>query len=236
MIAIDLPGHGGSSNARDPERTYSMHGYAACAVEVLDRLGVEQAAVYGWSLGGHVALEMIPHFSGMVGVMITGAPPIRPGMLGMLAGFKLISDLRLFTKDALTPGEIERCMRAVFGDKGTQEFEAALKRTDGRARKLLSRSLMAGKASDQKALAEHSPVPVAIVNGADDPLVNTRYVGRLAYRNLWDDHYYLFRGVGHAPFLTDPQLFEPVFARFLSDMEKRAQAHKPTLQTGRVAA
>jgi len=172
----------------------------------------------------------------MVGVMITGAPPVRPGLLGMIAGFKLMSDLRLFTKDTLTPAEMERAMRAAFGDKGTMEFEAALKRTDGRARKIMSRSLMAGKASDQKAIAEHSHVPVAIVNGADDPMVNVKYVGRLHYADLWDDHYYLFRGVGHAPFLSAPQLFEPVFARFLADMEKRARVSTPAPQAGRVAA
>lgn len=236
MIAIDLPGHGGSSDAREPSRTYTMPGYATCAVEVLDRLGIDQVAIYGWSLGGHIALEMIPHVPGLVGVMISGAPPIRSGLMGMLSGFKLISDMRLFSKDVLSQSEIDRCLKAAFEGHATAAHEAALKRTDGRARKIMSKSLIAGRASDQKAIAEHSPVPLAIVNGADDALINVRYVGRLAYRNLWDDHYYLFRGVGHAPFLTAPQLFEPVFARFLADMEKRAQVRIPAPQTGRVAA
>ena len=105
--------------------------------------------------------------------------------------------------------------------------------------KLLSEAVQgvadAGKASDQKALAEHSPVPLAIVNGADDPMINVRYVGRLTYRNLWDDHYYLLRGVGHAPFLSAPHLFDPIFERFLADMARSA-LRKTGHASGLVAA
>ena len=236
LIAIDLPGHGGSEDARDPARTYSLPGYAAAAVEVLDSLNVRQAAVFGWSLGGHIVLEMMPHFPGLVGLMISGAPPVRPGLLGMLAGFKVMSDLRFFSKETLTASDIERCAKTAFGAQAEPAFVAAIRRTDGRARKLLSRSMMAGRAADEKALVEHSPVPIGIINGAADPMVNVRYVGRLAYNNLWDNHCYLLRDVGHAPFLSAPELFDPIFARFLADMETRAAKAKPAARGGLVAA
>ena len=35
MIAFDLPGHGASSNAPEPARTYSIHGFANAAIELL---------------------------------------------------------------------------------------------------------------------------------------------------------------------------------------------------------
>src|SRR5687768_7481842 len=50
MIALDLPGHGDSTDARDPAKTYSMAGYAETVSEVMAALGVRRAAVYGWSL------------------------------------------------------------------------------------------------------------------------------------------------------------------------------------------
>ena len=40
MIAPDLPGHGASGDAIDPERSYSMEGYADAMTEVLGLLGV----------------------------------------------------------------------------------------------------------------------------------------------------------------------------------------------------
>jgi pimeloyl-ACP methyl ester carboxylesterase len=36
LIAIDLPGHGASSDAADPNRTYSFPGYAEAAIAVLE--------------------------------------------------------------------------------------------------------------------------------------------------------------------------------------------------------
>src|SRR5215469_6903246 len=69
LIAFDLPGHGQSSNAPDPQRTYTRPGLADAAIELLDKLGVAEAIVFGWSLGGHIGIEMIPRFPGMRGLM-----------------------------------------------------------------------------------------------------------------------------------------------------------------------
>ena len=60
LIAMDLPGHGGSGDAHEPQRTYSMPGYTDAAVEVIGALGHERFAMFGWSLGGHIGLEILP--------------------------------------------------------------------------------------------------------------------------------------------------------------------------------
>jgi pimeloyl-ACP methyl ester carboxylesterase len=41
--------------------------------------------VFGWSLGGHIGIEMVLRFPGMRGLMITGAPPVGPN--NMAQGF-----------------------------------------------------------------------------------------------------------------------------------------------------
>ena len=65
LFALDLPGHGDSSNALNACRTYTRPGLANAAIEVLDLLGLSEVVVVGWSLGGHIALEMVPQFSGI---------------------------------------------------------------------------------------------------------------------------------------------------------------------------
>ena len=55
ILAFDLPEHGSSGNASEPESTYTMPGYAGCAVNILTQLRVSKVVVLGWSLGGHVA-------------------------------------------------------------------------------------------------------------------------------------------------------------------------------------
>jgi pimeloyl-ACP methyl ester carboxylesterase len=222
LVAMDLPGHGASSDAFDPQRTYTMPGYAEAAVELLEAMGVDRAAVYGWSLGGHVALEMLPRFPGLVGMMISGAPPVGRGAEKVMAGFKPSPNAGIVGKPDLTAEEIEIFMYATYGGAADAVLRNALRRTDGRARAIMFQALLAGEISDQRQLAENSAIPIAIVNGADDLLVNLDYIGGLAYRNLWDKHCFTLRGAAHAPFLQAEEAFNPIFSRFLAEMKKRA--------------
>ena len=67
-VAFDLPGHGDSTDAKDSDRTYNMQGYAAAAAELMDTLGIDRYAVLGWSLGGHIALDMMAQTDKLLGV------------------------------------------------------------------------------------------------------------------------------------------------------------------------
>jgi pimeloyl-ACP methyl ester carboxylesterase len=222
LIAMDLPGHGASSDAFDPHRSYSMPAYAECAVELLQALGIDRAAVFGWSLGGHVALEMLPRFPGMLGLMIAGTPPVRPTVESIQAGFRPNPLVGIFGKRDFTPDEVEAFGAACYGPALDDGFREALRRTDGRARELMFSAIFTGGASDQRLLAEECGVPLAIVNGAEDPLVDVDYIGRLSYRSLWEQHCHLLRDQGHAFFLTAPERFNPILARFAADMDKEA--------------
>jgi pimeloyl-ACP methyl ester carboxylesterase len=234
LIAMDLPGHGASGDAFNPEMTYTMPGYAEAAIEALGVLGVQRAAVVGWSLGGHVALEMIPRFDGIVGAMIMATPPVGQGAEKVMAGFRPIPNAEMVGKLELSPEEAEIFLYANYGPSFDPALRDALVRTDGRARAVMFQSLLTGTISDQKAIVETSDVPVAVVNGADDPLVNVEYVGGLAYRNLWDNHCYVLRGAGHASFLHAPEAFSAILDRFVNDMAKRKS--EPRRKTRTAAA
>ncbi len=56
-IAVDLPGHGASDSPADPAR-YRMERCVKDIVALMDRLGVERAAVLGYSMGGRVAVHL----------------------------------------------------------------------------------------------------------------------------------------------------------------------------------
>lgn len=57
VIAVDLPGHGGTDAPGDPER-YRMERCIADLLAILDGLGVDRTAVLGYSMGGRVALHL----------------------------------------------------------------------------------------------------------------------------------------------------------------------------------
>ena len=223
MIAFDLPGHGASSDARDPEKTYSMPGYAELTIEVMHELDVDRAVVFGWSLGGHIGIELLPRFPGVVGLMIAGAPPVTPTPEGFQEGFKPDPLLALIGKEDLTDEEVELFATGIYGAGKTPALTDALRRTDGRARSQLFATLFDGRTSDQRTVAEKSPAPLAVINGENDPIINTDFVGSLSYENQWEKHCFVLRNQGHAAFLNDPDVFNPYLERFAADMSQVAK-------------
>lgn len=232
MVAFDLPGHGRSSDACDPARTYSVSGYADVALELLDTLGIQHAAVFGWSYGGHIALEMLHRHPGIAGVMIVGAPPIASGILGVMRGYQLRRDMHLLAKSRLTPREIKRFARVCLGETSNRELERMIVRTDERVRPLLARSMMSGDWADQKVVLERAFVPVAIVNGSQEPFAELSYLESLCCPTLWEGRCHVLDGAGHAPFRQTPDSFDPVFRHFLEAVARGDESRSLLARAG----
>jgi pimeloyl-ACP methyl ester carboxylesterase len=226
LIAFDLPGHGQSSDAADPKSAYTVHGFAETAGEVLDQLGIRHAAVFGWSLGGHIAIELLNFHTAVAGLMLTGAPPVGNGMLAMLRGFHAGWDVLLTSKEHFSPRDVERYAKLCYGDNSEPAFLEAIRRADGRVRTTVFKSLMRGEGADQKHIIENTAVPVAIVNGADEPFARLGYVNSLAYRLLWQDRCQIISGTGHSPFWQAADTFNPLLAQFIEDVGR----HSATLE------
>lgn len=94
---------------------------------------------------------------------------------------------------------IQSRARMCFGASGSELFLADIKRADGRARVHFLRSLMRGEATNERRLVETSAVPVAMINGADDPIVRRKYIEHLDYAAIWRDTCHTIPGAAHAP-------------------------------------
>src|SRR5262245_51089983 len=133
LIAFDLPGHSESSDAPDPVRSYTRPGLADAAVKLLGRLGVAEAAVFGWSLGGHIGIEMIPRFPGMRGLMITGTPPV--GRHDFAQAFRGSPHAGTASRQDLSDADIDAFVAVIFGSSAEPFLRDAVARADGRFRK-----------------------------------------------------------------------------------------------------
>jgi pimeloyl-ACP methyl ester carboxylesterase len=230
FIAADLLGHGQSDNAREPRQSYSIPGHAALLIEALRALNIRRAALFGWSLGGHIGLEMIGQGFDAAGIVLVGTPPIGRGILAMMRGFQTQLDLLLATKSVLRRKEIERFARISVGETHAPCFYDAIARTDRQARPILARGMMTGIGVDQRWIVENVAVPVAVVNGSREPFARLDYLAGLAYQNLWTGRCHVIEGASHAPFLEMPERFDPLFSSFLRDVSIEAtKIEKPRL-------
>lgn len=73
-VALDLPGHGESTDI--PDEAYTMPGAARAVVGEMDSLGLLQAAVAGYSMGGRLALFLaLRHPERCAGLILESASP-----------------------------------------------------------------------------------------------------------------------------------------------------------------
>src|SRR5262249_35772796 len=129
-------------------------------------------------------------------------------------------------KQDISVAEIETLVQNIFGDSSEPFLREAVARTDGYFRKRLFEAARAGEGVDQRLIVESSPVPIAVVNGGADRLVNLDFFDTVAYANLWEGHCHRLNRLGHAPFWEAPNDFNPVLERFLHDVETGRAARK----------
>lgn len=216
LIAFDLPGHGESADATDPQASYTLHGYAEAAAEVLKALNIGEAAVFGWSLGGHIGLEMLAQKAPVTRLMITGTPPFSKAPEQVGKAFLPSEALQYGGKRELTDAQVETYARHVIHpDKPliASVFDA-VRRTDGLTRQTMFENILADNIADQQHMVENCPVPLAILNGAEDAFINNAHIASLKYNSLWEETIFLLPQVGHAAFLEKPEVFNRTFARF----------------------
>ena len=185
LIAIDLPGHGASSPAPDPEQGYSGPGYSAVIAAIARELELKHAVIVGWSLGGHVVLNAVQTMPTAAGLMIFGTPPIGKDADGF-SGFKGLS------ATAFTPSpadaEIEEWLKSAFAPGYTPipAFVIAdFRNTDGNARGYLGASAQAGRFADEVEIVRNLKIPLAIVHGSEEQIVDLGYLQRLSAPTLW---------------------------------------------------
>lgn len=220
ILAPDFPGHGASDDAREPERTYSFPGYAEAISGLLDALGIERVAAIGWSLGGHVAMELLATEPRVPAALVTGAPPIRPSLEALQSAFRATPDMALAGKERFTEADARAYAAAMLDGEEhvTPEAPAAALRTDGRARRLMIENGVAGQGVDEVELLRQGPARLAIVQGDEDVFLSMGYLAGLPTDQMWRGGIQWLDRLGHAPHWTAPERFAPLALDFLRDV------------------
>lgn len=217
VLAPDFPGHGESDDAPSPASTYSFPGYAGIVSALIDSLGWPDVDLIGWSLGGHVALELLAIDPRVNSLLIVGTPPVRLRSESLHEAFYADKDMRLAGKIHFSDADAVAYGMAMMG--GPQHLNPALlsriKRTDGRARQWMFANAMSGVGTDQRASVERINKRLCVVHGQNEPFVRLDYLRSLRYRALWKGAVQVIPGTGHAPHWERPAAFNRILSEFL---------------------
>jgi pimeloyl-ACP methyl ester carboxylesterase len=217
VMALDLPGHGKSSNARTPSQTYSFPGYAAIVSQLLDSLAWPSVDVVGWSLGGHIGLELLGSEPRLNSLLIVGTPPARPSPDALQAAFKRSDSMGLTGKREFTQEDVTAYATKMLGGEKwvAPHLLSAVRRTDGEARHYMFMNAMSGLGADQRDVVETEEAPLCVVHGEREPFVRLDYLRSIDYKNLWGGEVFVIADAGHAPHWQRPREFNRILLSFL---------------------
>ena len=226
VLAPDLPGHGDSENSHTPQATYSLPGYAAVVRGLIDRLQWPSVDVVGWSLGGHIGLELLATDRRIRSLLIVGTPPGRPSAEAIQEAFHPSDGMLLAGKPEFTDADAMAYGSAMMGGAAYLDpyLLACVKRTDGNARRYLFASAVEGIGTDQRESVETINKPLCVVHGEGEPFVRLDYLQSIRYRALWHNRIHVISGAGHAPHWQTPAEFNHILLNFLDFVDGQQSA------------
>lgn len=214
LMAVNLPGHGESDDAQNPQDTYSFAGYGKALTAFMDDLRIEKYVICGLSLGGHVAIEMATlNPEKVVGLFLTGTPPIDMTPEGFMKGFNPFEGAELMSfGEKFTKAQAEKFTQmGGFDLTEAGDLVKAAMRTDGKARSLMIANAFSGNARSQKEQIEAFNIPVAFVGGLKDEGIRWDYIKSLQYKNLQGFH---TLDCGHVTMWSKSQEFNDLLLDF----------------------
>ncbi len=219
LFAIDLPGHGKSSPASDPDATYNLFGYASLLKSVVDVLNLDDPVLVGHSLGGHIALEASEDISNVKGCFIFGTPPMGMPPAMEEAFFSNAAD-GLIVKGELTEEDMKNWAEALFkkGETASDPIPRNIRETDNRAREYLGIGLAAGKMKSELDIIARMSTPLAIIHGEKEQFINLDYIQGLSIPTLWKGSVQVILDCGHYPNIEKSAQFNALLNEFLGQV------------------
>ncbi|MGB7394854.1 MAG: alpha/beta hydrolase [Pricia sp.] len=214
MAAFDLPGHGDSNRWSD----YSVSRTLGFLIESCSEY--DEFVLVGHSLGGHLAIEALPQLPNCKGLLIFGTPPLKKPV-NLQEAFLPDERMALLFKGKINSEERNQFAQAVC-DETSSSFSSivlGIENTDPKFREGLGASVAHGELSDEAEILRETDIPIAILHGVDDALVNPDYIKSLDIPGLWEEKVHSVENSSHCPHIENPERFNQLLSRFLKSLD-----------------
>ena len=217
LLAFDLIGCGESPNANDPQKEYTIPELANLVIAFAKAMQLGKYVLMGWSLGGHIAIEMLNHGANPKAIILTGTPPCGPAIEEIATTFLPVPGAEVTSAETPTPDLLEAYIKTLYSPSSAPDILAkAVYRADGRLRSnLFAHFLTAQDMKPQRQTVAETQIPIALIQGELEPFFDPKLVDKLEFGNLWRGQTQWISGAGHAPFLDKPSEYAKIVAEFL---------------------
>jgi len=217
LIAFDLRGHGASDKPDDPAAYRDGARWAGDVSAVIDALHLDRPVVVAWSYGARVLDDYLQaHGDARLGGIVyvdarsrmgpAADPPDRDQI--RIARQALSDDPGILIQ--ATRDFVLLCLKAPIPSRQVDLLTLASMQTPAYVRQAMS-----GRPLAEEAVMKAIDIPVLIVQGADDRVVNPT-VADYTHALIPGSTLSLYPGVGHSPFLEAPERFDEELSAFIA--------------------
>lgn len=204
LIAFDLPGHGRSTPIPANENIlFKMAEVLACAVKELSNGG--PFILVGLSLGTNLVAEMLTQDVQPAGIALLGSCILGSGHNLLNIGLEGADLTPLFSETASNEA-IQACIKSACLSKDQSIHRQLLEDYQSTLPAMRPSFLQVGllrQYSDEVALLKNAGLPLLIIFGRDEKLINPDYLSN-AGLPLWQNEVFKVRGGSHFIHLDKP--------------------------------
>jgi pimeloyl-ACP methyl ester carboxylesterase len=199
LVAIDLPGHGKSSASNNPERDYSPIGTAKILSQVVNELAANSPFILvGFSYGTNVMAEMLPYDISPSGIVMIGSCVLGENY-GMEKIFIQHNSPSIFfynETDQKTVSLFLHGQMKLAEDTDVQNSIEDYLNVSPEFKAALFKTAAEGKISDEINALQNLNVPVCLIFGEEDKMININYLDDLPF-TVWQNMIYKVADTGH---------------------------------------
>lgn len=202
LIALDLPGHGSSEKAPNPEGTYNFGGYGKFIIDFCEELKIQDALFVGSSLGGNVLIEAIQNLAAK-GLLVFGTAPIET--IADFGEATLVNpeDLAYLFNETYSEQDIEFVLKSQFSEnfnntKISDFLREDILKNDGKSRVFLGKSLGECLNKNEKIILQELKIPFSMALGKNEYLINIDYLKKIEAPTLWQNKVIEIASSGHS--------------------------------------
>ena len=218
LIAPDLRGHGQSTGFFDE---YGFSGFASDLGELFFKLDLWDVVLVGWSMGAQIVLSAFDQLKERLSalILVSGTPRFTSSdgyshgldareIVAMEAGLRRnpLKTLERFSNNMFAEGELG------FDERSDLILEL-LRQVHFSEPKVALKSLKELGNADMREILDNIHIPTLIINGDKDRICLPGASDYMAER-IAESVHMVFKGCGHAPFLSRCNQFNNTIANF----------------------
>jgi pimeloyl-ACP methyl ester carboxylesterase len=221
LICLDLPGHGDSDGLKNDE-DYNLLFLGDLLSKAINALTVgNEYILAGFSFGANIVAEMICHALTPSGIVII-SPTIVGGTYTLNDTLKAGADPTILFTDEPLQNDIIAFMRNVLLSTDKTDFLTCLEDFNAVKkpfRSAILKTSIAGKLSNEILNLTQYDMPVLVLFGEEDKIVNPDYLDN-AQLPLWGFKIFKLDEAGHYPMLDKPDSFVASLSDYCGQMFK----------------